>query len=214
MEDVERLPVRPNIHATPLKQEKKKQKGIFDDSKDPDIQKYINKPKVDILELKTNPTKEEEDAKKENESNNTWILVALIVVVVVLIIIIVYFVLKNHKTSDPVPHHIVKHAPPPVYAAPPVVSKPADYVEATEKELDSVLENIDLNTIPEEPAEFNTPRVEEVEEKPEDIDEVEVEVNDELRTLILDEDFDNDDSNYIDADDIEFFHKQVMDSSE
>lgn len=123
MSDIDHLPVRPNINNTYSRNTKSRipndlnKSGLLDDSRDPDIQKFINKKKTDTLELESLPTKEEKYSKEseknvpKKEQGYSWVVIGLAVVIIILIIIVVYYVLKYNEVSngsDLIPNNIIK----------------------------------------------------------------------------------------------------------
>jgi hypothetical protein len=120
------LPVRPNIGND--------KPTIFANSKDPDVQQFINSSKkVNALEMASQKTKEEIiQAKKDNANSSksgtdskdeskwsSWVIIGLALVVIILILIIIYYVFNYNKLTVPqnfIPEHIIKpsgssHAP-------------------------------------------------------------------------------------------------------
>ncbi len=102
MEDYEHIPVRPNINSGELK---RKSKNIFEDNKDPDVQRILKK-KIDVLDMETQLTKEESSSKKSEEDSSPWLIISLIIIVIILIIAIIYYVLKQNKI-EPIPENII-----------------------------------------------------------------------------------------------------------
>jgi flagellar basal body-associated protein FliL len=130
MSDIDFLPVRPNINNSEkilrhsIKQKTTEQdQGIFANSKDSDVQQFINKKKIDAFSSESPSTKEEqrdqrdkkdktdkksEDAKKNEGSS--WIIIILAIIVIILILIIVYYVINynNLSVGQIIPESVVK----------------------------------------------------------------------------------------------------------
>jgi hypothetical protein len=96
-----------------------KKESIFENSKDDDIQAFINKKKPDALSLDSVMTKEEKSARHKEaheESGKTegisWVVIGLCVVVIILIMIIIYYVMNYTmspgKPPTLIPEDIVK----------------------------------------------------------------------------------------------------------
>lgn len=147
------LPVRPNINGDSTQSHK--DKSIFANNKDADIQQFINNKKMNALSIDSPKTKEEilvsrKEQKKftevpKNESDNndskdktdgktpvgvSWVIIGLAVVILILILIIVYYVI-NHN-------NITSHAP----IIPESVMKPTPVKSQTPNtEITNVMEN-------------------------------------------------------------------------
>lgn len=120
------LPVRPNINGdnTPSQ----KDRGIFANNKDSDIQQFINNKKMNALSIDSPKTKEEirvsrkeqqksaQDNASKNESDDSkskldgstpvgvsWVIIGLAVVIIILILIIVYYVVNHNNIASPAP---------------------------------------------------------------------------------------------------------------
>lgn len=179
MSDIEHLPVRPNINNSYQKITKPRvssdlcRSNLLDDSKDPDIQRFINKKKTDALELESLPTNEEKQSKESKEREKStdppkkeggfsWVIIALAVVIIILIIIVIYYVLKYNEVAngtDLIPASVVKPSPingiisgvfggTDTKKSKIIEIMPSPRTEPTKKDLDSVLSR--LSTIKEE----------------------------------------------------------------
>lgn len=204
MSDIDHLPVRPNINNAYQKSTKPRipsdlsKSGLLDDSRDPDIQKFVNKKKTDTLEFESTPTKEEKQSKEseknappKEEKGYSWVVIGLAIVIIILIVIVIYYVLKYNEVShagDLIPNSVVKPtnssilgsmfgivpSVPITPAAPAVVAAvPVKQTEPTKKDLDSVL--IRLSTIKEEDEPKISEIVSETESDSESDSELEIE---------------------------------------
>ena len=111
MDNPEYIPVKPNInnYIKPTPRQKtvdNNSTSIFANSKDMDIQEFINKKKIDARTLDGPITKEEIASKASNnlpnnstksDEGSSWIIIILAIIVIVLILIIIYY--KYHKNE-------------------------------------------------------------------------------------------------------------------
>jgi hypothetical protein len=205
MSDFEHISIKPDLRNIGSK----KKRSIFDDNKDPDVQKILNKKRIDILDVKT-PTEEDISSKKQSDEGASPILIiVLVVIVVILLIIIIYYVLKQNKIT-PIPENIVKsHArdsppPPSSGSRESEITKPKNFVEPTEVELNEILNKIEHSAT--EPDDFNdTPHNIEMDHDEDESNESYVI----MENLIMGED-DADKLSLVDADEIDEFHKQII----
>jgi hypothetical protein len=116
MSDIDHLPVRPNINSNGFQKSNRSRisnetsrPSLFENNKDPDIQKFITKKKTDALEINSPRTKEEKQSKEQKDDTPkkegySWVVIGLAIVIIILIIIVIYYVLKyNESSNDPVP---------------------------------------------------------------------------------------------------------------
>jgi hypothetical protein len=125
------LPVRPNINGdnTPLQ----KDKGIFANNRDADIQQFINNKKMNALSIDSPKTKEEIAISRKEQQKSTqntssgggsknessedsgnksdgktpvgisWVIIGLAIVIIILILIIVYYVINHNNIASAAP---------------------------------------------------------------------------------------------------------------
>ncbi len=203
------IPIIPNI-----KKKQQKKNNIFDGDKDPDVQ-HILKKKVEILDLETEPTEEELSSIKENKSSVSWIIIALVIVVILLLVAVTYFILtKNGKAIEEIPPDIIrpwtpsnntnKHAPKNNNIVPQTTDKTIpqnNFIEPTEEELDNALERASDLKYNVSPGDVS----------PGDVSPGEDEYMDEnIKNLIMEDEYDGDNMNYLNVGEIDEFHKQVI----
>ncbi len=173
MNDVEHIPVRPNINNS----QNKIKRTVLDnikDSKDPEVQQVLNK-KPDVFNIETMKTKEEQEVIRPDTSSS-WLIVILAIIIVILIVVVIYYVLKYNAVSTTVaatavPPNIVKPIKHDGYLHNnytqklmhpqadiqmqniPVINtknvnleKPKNFVEPTKQELDDIINRLNSNT--------------------------------------------------------------------
>lgn len=133
------LPVKPNINGenAPANRDR----NIFANNKDADIQQFINNKKMNALSIDSPKTKEEilvskkeqqkssskskdsaqsdspdepsGDGTKNSSNGFSWVIIGLAIVIIILILIIVYYVINyNNITSTPlIPESVMKPTP-------------------------------------------------------------------------------------------------------
>lgn len=133
------LPVKPNINGenAPTNRDR----NIFANNKDADIQQFINNKKMNALSIDSPKTKEEilvskkeqqkssskskdssqsdspdessGDGAKNSSNGFSWVIIGLAIVIIILILIIVYYVINyNNITSIPlIPESVMKPTP-------------------------------------------------------------------------------------------------------
>lgn len=168
MNDVEHIPVKPNINNS----QPKVKKNILENIKDPEVQQVLNKKK-DVFNIESMKTKEEQVVIKADTSSS-WLIVVLAIIIVILIIVVIYYVLKYNAVSSAaaIPVNIVKpinhdgylhnfsqqsiHQPPIIQMT--NIEKPKKFVEPTKKDLDDVLQRLSDN---------NSPKIQEIKDEDE-----------------------------------------------
>lgn len=154
--DTEHIPVRPKVNTSKIAA------NIFENSKDPDVQKVLSK-KPDVLDMSSAPTKEEINSQKEDISGGKpWVVIALSVIIVILVAVIIYYALKYNSLltklegQQPQPEVQMEHIPRQMVNEPPAQREPPQQNKnkPTPQELDSILLKINKTKL--EPIEEET----------------------------------------------------------
>lgn len=220
MNESDYLPVKPNINNTNVNRPvQKKPKDIFEDNKDSDVNIILNK-KVDVLEMKSTPTKEELLSKQnlpESPKGVSWVIIGLSVIIIILIVIVIYYVLQYNNVIGSLNPVINKKDVYPSYDLKPDISpninsddknkslsmssddkKSKMYKKATKDDIDKVLDR--LSTIKEEEEPVETPlkpseKITEIIDSDE-VSEAEVDEDSDDNCINADEDYNNADEDY------------------
>lgn len=146
------IPVLPNINNH------SRESSLFANSKDADIQQFINKKQSNALLFDSPPTKEElvskgiretrtreKERSKQSSDNDTddgpkneggsWVIITLAIIIIILIIIIVYYVINYNKLTLP------------VKLVPASVVKPSSFNTATLSEIQPEISNVVPSTM-------------------------------------------------------------------